>query len=431
MVAAREDACPYARYVPDDSDGNGPAGIPRWVSRARAGSGTSVVYIPEFEAWCVTRYSDNKEIALDVATFSSKNNNELIPMDSTVLRAAFPNGHPGAHSMLKKDGDEHTRLRRAADFAFNRKAMRDFLPAIESIVDELIDDFAAESSFDFVSRYAVKLPVRTILRLAGIPRGQEDDFMAWGHDSFALIKGSPPLTEAGEREIAERAVRVQAWMLEFVAARRSVPCDDLTTRLLSTKDSGGRQLLADEEVVGVVNSLLTAGIITTSTLLPLLVRSVLADERTWARIRSEPAVVDRAVEEALRLWSPARAARRLVTRDVEIDGIQLQRGDSVFLLWGAANHDPEVFPEPSEFDVDRADLGKHVAFGKGVHFCLGASLARAQAGATLRRLAARLPSLRIADPDHDDVSYSRRHNMTPVPTLNSLVLTTVARPGIR
>jgi cytochrome P450 len=414
--------CPYPDLAIDASDGVGAAGVPNWVSRHRSAGGTSLGYSPDFEAWCLTRYDDNKSVALDGATFSSRNNNRLVPMDTAVLRRAFPDGHPGEHSMLKKDGAEHTRLRRAADFAFNRKAIAEFEPTIDVLAEELLNDIDLAEPFDFVSRYAVKLPVRTVLSLAGIPRGQEKDFVAWGHDSFNLIQGSPPLSDETQREIADRAIRVRHWMLGFVAERRDSPRDDLVSRLLEASDAEGNRLLSDNDVIGVMNSLLTAGIITTSTFLPLLVRSVLSDAGLWRRVTADPDARERAIEEALRYWTPARAARRLVTRDVEIDGVPLPSGDSVYLLWAAANHDPAVFAEPATFDIDRPGLSKHLAFGKGVHVCLGATLARAQSRVTLRLLARHLPSLEIMDPTTADVSYSRRHNMTPIPTLNSLVL---------
>jgi cytochrome P450 len=413
--------CPYADLTIDASDGVGAAGVPNWVSRHRDADGTSVAYAPDFAAWCLTRYEDNKNIALDGGTFSSRNNNRLIPMDTQVLRHAFPDGHPGDHSMLKKDGTEHSRLRRAADFAFNRKAIAEFEPTIDALAEELLDEIDLSEPFDFVSSYAVKLPVRTILSLAGIPRGQEGDFLAWGHDSFALVQGSPPLSEEAQHELADRAVRVRGWMLDFVADRRDNPQNDLVSRLLENTDADGRRLLSDHEVIAVMNSLLTAGIITTSTFLPLLVRSVLLDADVWQRVVTDPDAREHAVEEALRYWTPARAARRLVTRDVEIDGLPLRTGDSVYLLWAAANHDPAVFADPGVFDIDRPGLAKHLSFGKGIHICLGATLARAQSRATLRLLARRLPTLELAD-STEDASYSRRHNMTPAPTLNSLML---------
>ncbi|WP_346282068.1 cytochrome P450 [Pseudonocardia sp.] len=396
--------------------------MPNWVARARAAGETSLVFAPDFDARCLTRYAENKRVALDGTTFSSRNNNELIPMSSEVLRKAFPDGHPGAHSMLKKDGGDHDRLRRAADFAFNRKAVAEFEPTIEQLVNELLDDIVHDDRFDFVAQFAVKLPVRTVLSLAGIPRGQESDFMAWGHDSFSLIKGSPALSVNVEQELADRAVRVRTWMLDFVAARRADPQNDLVSRLIEASDADGRKVLSDDEVIGVVNSLLTAGIVTTSTFLPLLVRSVLSDPELWQRVKSDPVSRDRAVEEALRFWTPARAARRLVTRDVEIDGLDLREGESVYLLWAGANHDPEVFANPGMFDIDREGLTKHLSFGRGIHVCLGASLARAQSRMTLRLLGNRMPDLCIADPTTEDASYTRRHNPTPVPTLNSLML---------
>jgi cytochrome P450 len=425
-IGSSAGTCPHAGLTIDASDGVDAAGVPKWVARHRGAEGSSVAYAPDFAAWCVTRYEDNKSIALDGGTFSSRNNNRLIPMDTEVLRHAFPDGHPGEHSMLKKDGADHTRLRRAADFAFNRKAIAEFEPTIDALAEELLDEIDLSEPFDFVARYALKLPVRTILSLAGIPRGQEEDFLAWGHDSFDLIQGSPPLSDEAQAELADRAVRVRGWMLDFVADRRDRPQNDLVSRLLKNRDADGHRLLSDDEVIAVVNSLLTAGIVTTSTFLPLLVRSVLLDAGVWQRVVTDPNARERAVEEALRYWTPARAARRLVTRDVEVDGLPLRAGESVYLLWAAANHDPAVFADPATFDLDRSGLAKHLSFGRGVHMCLGATLARAQSRATLRLLARRLPALELAD-STEDTSYRRRHNMTPAPTLNSLML----RPGSR
>lgn len=394
---------PYDPLMPDVACDPDP-----WLSLARAQQ--PVFYLADHDVWCVTRYGDIMEVLRDAATYSSHYANRFRPITSPALREVFPNGHPGLHSMLLKDPPEHSRIRRLANKAFTPRMVAAMEPSIRQRCHELVDSFAEDGRCELVSQYSSELTVRTMMDISGAPRTLNEEFARWGQDYFALTAGAPELTERRELELAERARRMTAWLSDCVDARRRQPGDDFISALLTATTDEGDPALTYDEVVGVLNSMMVAGVETTAILIPTMVRELLARPELGRQALDDPAVLRRVVEEGIRIHAPARGVRRTTTREVTLGGVDIPAGSDIFLLYASANFDDTVFPDPHRFDPDRHNVERHLSFGKGVHFCIGAHLARMEAVHAIGVLFERLPGLRLAA---DDVEHWVPHMTLP------------------
>jgi cytochrome P450 len=262
-------------------------------------------------------------------------------------------------------------------------------PRIQAIADELLDAVEARGEMDLSAEYAFPLPITVIAELLGVPNQDQDRFKEW---SDAII--SPAVgPEESERFFAQMGAFVE-YLTEFFAARRAEPKDDLVSALLAARDE--QDALSEEELFGTVVLLIVAGHETTVGLIGNAVRALLANPDQLALVRADPSLLRGAIEEALRFEGPVeRALNRWAAADVDLGGKAIRRGELVIAILGAADRDPARFPEPDRFDVRREGT-KHLAFGRGSHFCLGAPLARLEAEIALETLFRRLPGLHLA-----------------------------------
>lgn len=390
--------CPMARGLPYDPLRADVASDPDpWLSLARAEQ--PVFFLPGPDVWCVTRYSDILRVLRDPATFSSQFANRFRALTSPPLRSAFPNGHPGLHSMLLKDPPTHSRIRRLANQAFTPRMIAAMQPRIRQRCHDLIDTFIDDGECELVTQFSGELTVLTMMDISGAPRTLGEEFARWGQDYFALTEGAPELTAQQEAELVERARKMTAWLSDYVEQRRNEPGEDLISALLTATTEEGDPALTYNEVVGVLNSMMVAGVETTAIFIPTMVRELIARPELKDRIAGDQGALARLVEEGLRIRPPARGVRRTTTRDVELAGVQIPAGADIFVLYASANFDETVFPDAHRFDPDRANAGRHLSFGKGVHFCIGAPLARLEATEALAALFERIPQLRIAESD--------------------------------
>jgi cytochrome P450 len=280
-------------------------------------------------------------------------------------------------------------------------------PRITEIANELIDAVEARGTMDIVEEYAFLLPITVIAELLGIPVADRDRFRRWSNAVVTPALSAEELTEFG------------ALMNDFVAyvadlfeLRRRQPADDLVSALVQVRDGGDS--LSEQELFSMVVLLIVAGHETTVNLISNATLALLEHPDELARLRADPARVPAAVEECLRYDSPVeRALNRWAAADVELGGKTIRRGDGVILILGSANRDPERFVDPDLFDPGREDT-RHVAFGRGSHYCLGAPLARLEGEIALTTLLRRLPGLRLAV-SVDDLRWR------PVPLFRSLV----------
>jgi cytochrome P450 len=381
-----------------------------WLSVARAER--PVFYLEEQEAWCVTRYADILEVLRDPKTFSSRYANKFRPITSPVLKRVYPDGHPGRHSMLMQDPPEHSRIRRLANKAFTPKMVTTMEPRIRARCHELIDEFAADGHCELISQYSTRLAVRVMMDISGAPMTLGVEFARWGHDYFMLTAGAPPMNAVEEAELAARAERMTGWLNEYVQQCRDKPGDDFISALLTATTEEGDPTLRYPEVVGVLNSMMVAGVETTAIFVPAVVRELLRHPDQWQEVRDDPSLLPGAIEEGLRYLCPARGVRRTTTREVELGGVTIPAGVDVFVTYVSANFDEEVFPGAGKFDIHRATTERHLAFGKGPHFCIGAPLAKLETRLALEALIERIPEIRLA---HDHVDDWTPHMTLPRP----------------
>jgi cytochrome P450 len=369
-----------------------------WFRNAREQG--PVYYDDRLGAWCITRYEDMRQLYRDYERLSNRNSNTFRQLTPR-LQAVYPDGHPGTKSMLLKDPPAHTRIRKLVNKALTPKVVADFEPQMVKRANDLIDAFAADGRCEFYSQFSAIYPTQVITDVIGAPIELNDDLLHWGNDYFALVEGAPPLTPDHEAEIVARAERMVSFLEEFIRARRATDHGDVISGLIRATGDDGEPTLSDDEILGVVNSFFVAGVETTQSFLPLLLRELLRHPDQWNAIVADPSKIESAVEEGMRFWSPARANRRFTVVDVTVGDVRIPAGSVVILLPISANHDDAVFTDPDTFDIDRPNAGKHLGFGQGVHLCIGAAVARLEACVAVRALAERIPSLCLVGGGND------------------------------
>jgi hypothetical protein len=317
-------------------------------------------------------------------------------------------------SMLVVDPPDHTRYRRLVGRAFTPRATAATEPMIRQVADGLLDALepaaARGEPVDLVAAFAAPLPVLVIADLLGVPADRQEDLLRWGAAAAATLDPGLPLRRF---LAAERALRALHEFLDghFAQARRG-PGEDLVSRLVAASDDDA---LTDRELHATVLLLLGAGFETTVNLLGNAVVLLDAHRDQRATLLADPAGWSDAVEEVLRFDSPVQLTGRTVRADTELAGVPLRPGSRVTLLLGAANRDPEVFPEPGRFDVTRGNAREHLAFSAGIHYCVGAGLARLEAAVALRALTERFPDLRVSGrPVRRDLQTLRGFEHLPV-----------------
>jgi pimeloyl-[acyl-carrier protein] synthase len=316
-------------------------------------------------------------------------------------RATTETGRPKpgrlkAHSLLFMDPPDHTRLRSLVARAFTPARIADLRPTAEAITTELLDVTAAAAStgaVDLIRSLAYPLPVRIICALLGVPAADEATFTGW---SRALARSlDPSVLRSAEVDVAIAVAErdLTAYLEDLLAVRRTSPGDDLLSALLAVEADGDR--ITPAEVVDLALLLLVAGHETTVNLIGNGVLALLRAPDQLERLRRSPELVAAAVDELLRFDGPVQMTQRIATEDLTLAGCRVRAGDEILLVLGAANRDPAVFVEPHRLDVTR-DARRHVAFGGGIHHCLGAALARLEGQVALAALLARFPRLELA-----------------------------------
>ncbi|MFG2910829.1 cytochrome P450 [Kitasatospora sp. NPDC048286] len=295
-------------------------------------------------------------------------------------------GHALGVNMLQSDPPQHTRLRELVAGKFTAGRIRALRPRVQEIADNLLDALPDAGSVDLVASYALPLPMTVICELLGVPAADRADFHAW---STELVAPSSP------QAAGAAAGAMTGHLTALIEERRTSPRQDLLSALVTPTADG----LSAEELLGMAFLLLVAGHETTVNLISGTVLSLLAHPEQLAALRADPGLVDSAIEETLRHDGPVEsAAFRYATEPVRIGDTTIPAGDSVLVSLAAASRDPRHFPDPDRFDIHRKPAG-HLAFGHGIHHCLGAPLARVEAAIALHTLIERRPHLALdADP---------------------------------
>jgi hypothetical protein len=284
---------------------------------------------------------------------------------------------------------DHTRLRRFAGPSFSPKAVAAFGPMIQRTADQLLDRSARpDEPFDLVTSLAAPLPIAVITQLLGIPDADAAEFARYGATFGSALGGLQSIGHAGELMAAQRALeRIFTGVFE---TRRRAPREDLISRLVAADDD----VVSPAEMVPLCTLLLIAGFETTVNLIGNTTLALLDHPAVWERVVKEPDLVEAAVDETLRWDPPVQRTARFALADQTVAGREVKRGEIVVTLLGGANRDPEVFADAGVFDLDRPNKGEHLAFSGGIHYCLGAPLARLEAITAVRSLITRFPDLR-------------------------------------
>ncbi len=293
--------------------------------------------------------------------------------------------------MLVADPPDHTRLRTLVQKAFTPRMVERLRPRIETLVEEALNAAGERGGMDLVADLAYPLPVTVIAELLGVPVEDRAAFRRW---SDALVGALDPVAPANRRG-AVLAARdaLHAYLRQVIAERRADPRDDLISRLVEAEEQGDR--LSGPELLAMGVLLLVAGHETTVNLISNGVNALLNHPDQLARLHREPELIEPAVEELLRYDSPVQLTGRVALEALELGGQRVEPGQMVTLMLGAANRDPRVFADPGRLDLGR-DPNPHLAFGRGIHFCLGAPLARLEGQIAIGALIRRFPGLRLA-----------------------------------
>ncbi|GAA0482756.1 cytochrome P450 [Streptomyces olivaceiscleroticus] len=314
--------------------------------------------------------------------------------DTARYFAGRPSGrrlHPAlAHTMLATDPPDHTRLRRLVAPAFTTGAAARLRPYVDELTAELTRDWRPGDTVDLVAGLAGPLPVPVICHLLGVPEADRAQLRAWSDQLFEA--GAPDRIDAASHEVA-------AYFGRLVAAKRAAPDESLLSALIAARDGADR--LGEDELVSLAVLILVAGHETTTNLIGNAVSALLAHPDAAARLRDRPELIPAALDELLRYDSPVSVATfRYATEPLTLAGTDIPAGAPVLVSPGAANRDPARYPDPDALDLDR-DAAGHLAFGHGIHRCLGAPLARVEATTALTTLLTRFPRLRLAVPAAD------------------------------
>ena len=343
------------------------------------------------EAWVLTRYDDVVAVLTD-SRFSADRRQARNRFADEIARRAEEFGPFGrTRTMLTSDPPEHTRLRRLVSKAFTPRMVEGLRPRIQEIVDELLDAVAQNGRMDVIRDLAYPLPVIVIAEMLGVPPEHRDQFKHWSDEIVGVLGG--PLVPQETLERSRVAVHELAEYLSgVIVERRREPREDLVSGLIAAEEQG--QILSEDEMLATAMLLLVAGNETTTNLIGNGMLSLLRNPDEMERLCADPSQVPTAVEELLRYDGPVQATGRVAMEDLEIGGQKVTKGQAVLTVLGAANRDPAQFGKPDELDLDRQP-NEHVAFGDGIHFCLGAPLARAEGQIAFETLLRRFAQPRL------------------------------------
>lgn len=350
--------------------------------------------LPENTLVVFSTFAECDEVLRHPSSSNDRMNSTIAQRELAKGEQPRPLGPPG---FLFLDPPDHTRLRRLVSKAFAPKVVRALEPQIDALVDDLLTAVEQKGSFDVIADLAYPLPVAVICRLLGVPIEDEPEFsrasalLAQSLDPFITVTGKAP--ENFEERI-QAAVWLRGYLRGLIEKRRLDPQDDLISGLVAVEEAG--DALTEDEIVATCNLLLVAGHETTVNLIANAVLAMLRHPWQWAALGADPQRASAVIEETLRYDPPVQLASRVALEDMTIGATPVAKGDIMMVLLAAAQRDPQMYDRPDEFDPDRGAI-KHLAFGHGPHFCLGAPLARLEATAALTAVTRRFPDARLAE----------------------------------
>ncbi len=346
-----------------------------------------VHWSPLMDSWVLSRYEDVDTVLRDHKRFSSDARNRRSTRPRRQPSVTSPNEPP---SMLFSDPPDHTRLRALVNKAFIPLAIEALKPRIRAIAEELLDQVQDPAGFDVIETIAYPLPVIVMAELLGVPTRDRAQFKVWSDQRARLLE---PTITASEIQVAIQAGReFDAYFMDVINARRKEPRDDLISTLVAVEEAGDK--LTQGELLVMLRLLLIAGNETTTNLIGNGLLALLRHPDQLQALRDDPGRMPAAVEELVRYDGPVQVDGRTAMEDMEIKGRHIQKGQSIVVLIGSANHDPDVFRNPERLDITRKEAS-HIAFGRGIHHCLGAPLARLEGRIAFEAILERFADIRL------------------------------------
>jgi cytochrome P450 len=362
-----------------------------------------VFYSKQLGFLVVTRMEDVTEIFRDHDVYSSKNvQDPVFPICKKAAAVLAAEDFNPVAVMSNRQQPDHTRIRKYTRDGFSGKRMQALEPYIRRRSSELAGAMIKNGGpIDFVKAFGHPLPGQTIFRFIGFDESDDDQIMAWTGNRLAFTWGKP--SEAEQVAIAEKMLSYWRYCRAFVADRFKNRQDDLTSELLNAHEADPEEI-SYREIESIIYGHSFAGHEIVSNFLSNALLALLPRRDVWDALCQDASLIPNALEEVLRFDSPQTSWRRITNVDTQFAGVQIPAGTQVFLSLGAANHDPDVFANPTQFDVQRKNARKHIAFGHGIHFCLGARLARLEGQIALETLTQQLPDLRLVE--NQSLQYS-------------------------
>jgi cytochrome P450 len=359
-----------------------------------------VFFSDELGVWTVTKYADVLEILRDITTYS--NDGVLGGMDvPEQFQAKFPDGLWSTYTLINRDPPSHTRARRLCNKAYTPSRISGMQPAIQALADRLIDGFG-NGEADLMHDYAHPLTIRAIAGILGFPLEDVDLLLQWTLDALILIGPNQTVEGTTERDAEDadrlerftRLVEFDAYCADLIADRTATPRDDVISALVHA-ETDGDPALTPREVSALLTEQVVAGNDTSANMIGHAVLYMRGEPGLWEEVRKDRSLIPAIIEETVRRHTPSKGLFRRTTRDVTLSGVTIPAGQMIHVLWGAANTDPDKFPDPLRLDPRRANLAEHLGWGRGTHFCLGSALAKLQGVVALNTLFDRLPNLDI------------------------------------
>jgi cytochrome P450 len=332
-----------------------------------------VYWVEPLQGWALSRYTD--------VDFALRNPQIFSSAEFTAQALGDLNPTPGIPWILDMNPPDHTRLRKLVNKGFLPRLIRHLEPRVQEITRQLLTALRRRGEGDLMTTLSGPLPTTVIAEMLGVETERFDDFKRWSDD--VVLATSRPTDEAVRARVRESGAAFRAYFARLIERRRTDPGEDVITALVRAEEE--RDMLSSSEILGLAVLLLLAGNETTTNLIGNAVRNLLSHPEELAKVRADRSLTPSLVEEVLRYESPVQLIPRVTTREVELEGGKIPAGAIVFLLLGSANRDERKFPEPDRFDVTR-NPQDHLGFGYGIHYCLGAPLARLEGRIALEQL---------------------------------------------
>lgn len=366
-----------------------------------------VFYAPVIDYYVITRHHDIESTFSDHDSYSAAAAQlPLVELDPQARQILLDGGHRPQPSMVSLDPPDHTRLRRPTARAFSARRTAEMEPRIGAVLEELLGAIDPNQPFDLVSALTFPLPATVVFSFMGVPEEDYSQLKMWCGYRAKLAWGRPAVEE--QIEHARNMTAYRRYLRDLVAAKATDRAGDFTSALLAIHDEDPEQL-THEEIASILFSLSFAGHETTNYLIGNMLRRLLEAPSRWDEVVADPTLIPNAIEETLRYDPSVPVWRRITKRAVTVAGVEIPAGSKLFLWLAAAGRDPSVFSDPDTFDLHRENAKRHIAFGKGIHFCIGSALGKLEARLTLEALTGRFPSLSLV-PDqtltfHPNISF--------------------------